>query len=80
MNKHKVKVGFSFCFDVSAPRNAGQTFFCKKSRSFAAKVISSLLPFSLPVCAFPAFMHLIPEHSPVDDPACRRGLGGGKTF
>jgi hypothetical protein len=23
----KEKVGFSFCFDVSAPRNAGQTFF-----------------------------------------------------
>jgi len=23
----KVKVGFSFCFDVSALRNAGQTFF-----------------------------------------------------
>ena len=23
----KIKVGFSFCFDVSALRNAGQTFF-----------------------------------------------------
>ncbi len=27
----KDKVGFSFCFDVSALRNAGQTFFCEKA-------------------------------------------------
>jgi hypothetical protein len=25
--RFKNKVGFSFCFDVSAPRNAEQTFF-----------------------------------------------------
>jgi hypothetical protein len=28
----KIKVGFSFCFDVSALRNAGQTFFCDGTR------------------------------------------------
>jgi hypothetical protein len=28
MAESKIKVGFSFCFDVSALRNAGQTFFC----------------------------------------------------